>query len=87
MSLMEQYADTFGIELSEVSQWVNSYASGDVPDSVREWMEPTKSDRIESIKAYIQREVDDSLTSRIKGDILNSRIEKAECKEVQSCPF
>ena len=87
MSLQQQYADSYGIQLKEVKQWCSDYASGNVPDSVKEWMEPTKEERINSIKEYIQQMVDESVTSQVKGDLIAGRIACADKKEVQSCPF
>ena len=87
MSLMQQYADSYGIEIEEVKDWVNSYANGTVNDSVKEWMEPTKEDRVKSIKAYIQMMVDMSVTSNIKAELVRDRIERSESKVVAICPF
>jgi hypothetical protein len=85
---MEQYADSYGIQLKEVKQWVNDYASGNVPDSVKEWMEPTKEERINSIKEYIQRMVDQSVTSQVKADLIAGRIVASEAKPSPDiCPF
>ena len=66
MSLMQKYADIYGISVQEVKSWINDYAKGNVPESVQCWMEETKEERIESIKEYIQRMVDESLTTKIK---------------------
>ena len=88
MSLQQQYADSYGIELKEVKQWCSDYASGNVPDSVKEWMEPTKEERINSIKEYIQRMVDQSVTSQVKADLIAGRIASADNqKDVHVCPF
>lgn len=87
MSLMQQYADIYGIELKEVQQWCNDYAKGNVPEPVKEWMEPTKEERIESIKTYIQSQVDESLTGQIKAELMGKRIAASGAKVVCECPF
>ena len=88
MSLQQQYADSYGIQIKEVKQWCSDYASGNVPDSVKEWMEPTKEERINSIKEYIQQMVDQSLSSQIKGDLIAGRIVASVAKpSVDLCPF
>ena len=88
MSLMQKYADIYGIPLKEVQQWCNDYAKGSVPDSVKEWMEPTKEERINSIKEYIQSQVDESVTSRVKADLIAGRIASSEAKvSPDVCPF
>ena len=88
MSLMQQYADAYGIQLKEVKQWVNDFASGNVPDSVKEWMEPTKEERINSIKSYIQQMVDESVTSQVKADLIAGRIASSVAKpSIDLCPF
>lgn len=87
MSLMQQYADIYGIPLQEVKEWVNNFANGNVPESVKEWMEAEKKERIESIKAYIQSQIDESLTGQIKGQIVAHRIQNSVIKQVVSCPF
>ena len=88
MSLQQQYADIYGVQLKEVKQWCSDFASGNVPDSVKEWMEPTKEERINSIKSYIQQMVDQSLSSQIKGDLIAGRIACADNqKDVHVCPF
>lgn len=87
MSLQQKYADIYGIPLKEVQQWCNDYAKGNVPDSVKEWMEPTKEERINSIKSYIQKMVDQSLSEQIKCDLVAWRIASSEAKVVCECPF
>ncbi len=88
MSLQQQYADIYGVQLKEVKQWCSDYASGNVPDSVKEWMEPTKEERINSIKEYIQRMVDESVTSQVKADLIAGRIACADKKvSPDICPF
>ena len=89
MSLMQQYADIYGIPLQEVKEWVNDFANGNVPDSVKEWMGADKKERIESIKAYIQGEIYGSLTGQIKGQIVADRIQNSVIKQVDKdlCPF
>ena len=88
MSLQQQYSDIYGIQIKEVKQWCSDYASGNVPDSVKEWMEPTKEERINSIKSYIQQMVDQSLSSQIKGDLIAGRIASADEKvSPDICPF
>lgn len=87
MSLMQQYSDIYGIPLHEIQAWVNDYARGDVPEPVKEWMDPDREERIESIKAYIQCQVDESLTGQIKGQIISDRIAMSTSKEVAVCPF
>ena len=87
ISLMQQYADIYGIPLKEVQQWATEYSKGNVPDSVKEWMEETKEDRINSIKSYIQQMVDQSLSEQIKADLIAGRIASSEAKVVCECPF
>ena len=87
MSLQQQYADIYGVQLKEVKQWCSDFASGNVPDSVKEWMEPTKEERINSIKSYIQRMVDQSVTGQVKADLIAGRIASSEVKVIAECPF
>jgi hypothetical protein len=88
MNLMEQYANIYGVDFAEVKEWVKDYSLGNVPESVKELMEPTKEERINSIKEYIQNMVDDSITSRIKGELIAGRMATSEVKVVEhSCPF
>jgi hypothetical protein len=87
MSVMEQYADIYGIQFNEVKEWVRDYVSGNVPESVKAWMEPTKEERINSIKEYIQNMVDQSVTARVKADLIAGRIASSEAKVVADCPF
>lgn len=84
MSIMQQYAYIYGIPMQEVKEWVNNYALGKVPEYME--IEETKEERIESIKAYIQRMVDESLTTKIKLDIISEKI-KSTSKQVDICPF
>jgi hypothetical protein len=85
---MQQYADSFGIPISELKKWVNDYASGNVPIQVKEWMEPTKEERINSIKEYIQQMVDESVTGQVKADLIAGRIACADKKvSPYICPF
>jgi hypothetical protein len=86
---MQQYADCYGVPLSEVKKWATDYANGNVPIQVKEWMEPTKEERINSIKSYIQWQVDESVTSQIKGDLIAGRIASSESKVSgdHPCPF
>jgi len=87
MSLMEQYSDIYGIDIKEVKEWINNYASAkNIPDGME--IEPTKELRIAGIKQYIQSQVDDSVTGRVKASILESRMALSEVKvDVQVCPF
>jgi hypothetical protein len=87
VSLQQQYADIYGVQLKEVKQWCSDFASGNVPDSVKEWMEPTKEERINSIKSYIQRMVDQSVTGQVKADLIAGRIASSEVKVIAECPF
>jgi hypothetical protein len=50
-------------------------------------MEPTKEDRVKSIKAYIQMMVDMSVTSNVKAEFVRERIASSEVKVVSVCPF
>jgi hypothetical protein len=83
MSVMQKYADIYDIQFNEVKEWVRDYANGSVPDSVKSWMEPTKEERINSIKEYIQRMVDESATSQVKADLIAGRIASSDAE----CPF
>lgn len=85
MSLMDKYSAIYGIDIKEVKQWVNDYSKGNVPEGM--YIEDSKEERIESIKRYIQSQVDDSVTGRIQADILNLRIANSNAKEVAVCPF
>ena len=87
MTLMEQYSNIFGIELKEVQQWVNGYVSKkNWPENYP--IEENKEDRINSIKEYMQRMVDDSVTGRVKASIIAERIEQSEVKtDMIECPF
>ena len=87
MSVMQQYADIYGIQFNEVKEWVRDYVSGNVPESVKAWMEPTKEERINSIKEYIQNMVDQSVTGRVKADIIAGRIASSESKVCCEVPF
>ena len=87
MNLMERYSAIYGIPLKEVKEWVNNYAIGKVPESVKEWMEETKEDRIKGIKEYIQSEVDSSSTFRIQSDSIYQNIEQSKPIQVAECPF
>ena len=87
MSLMDKYSAIYGMDIKEVKAWVNDYASGKVPESVKEWMEPTKEERINSIKSYIQHMVDQSMSEQIKADLVAGRIASSESNVVCECPF
>jgi hypothetical protein len=86
---MQQYADCYGIPLSEVKKWATDYANGNVPIQVKVWMEVNKEERINSIKSYIQKMVDESVTSQVKADLIAGRIESSEAKQAAGhlCPF
>lgn len=86
MSLIKQYADIFGIPLNEVQEWVNNYSNKkNIPDGMI--IEDTKEERIKSIKQYIQSQVDDSITMRVKGSLIGERIASAEVKVLCEVPF
>lgn len=85
MSLMDKYSAIYGIDIKEVKQWVNDYSKGNVPEGM--YIEDSKEERIESIKRYIQSQVDDSVTGRVQANLIAGRIESSEVKVVHSCPF
>ena len=84
---MQQYADCYGVPLSEVKKWATDYANGNVPIQVKVWMEVNKEERINSIKSYIQKMVDESVTGQVKADLIAGRIASSEVKVIADCPF
>ena len=86
MSLMEQYAEIYGIDIKEVKAWINDYANAkNIPEGME--IEETKELRVNGIKQYIQSQVDDSVTGRIKYKADNLKLESSILKPVDICPF
>jgi len=86
MNLMEQYSNIYGIDIKEIKTWINDYANAkNIPDGMD--IENTKDDRIAGIKQYIQSQVDDSITGRIKYKDANLKLESSVLKNVCECPF
>lgn len=65
--LMKEYAACYGCEEKEVLQLVLDYTNGPWPDGMK--VEATEKERLESIKAYIESMVNDSLSRRIKREM------------------
>ena len=60
--------------------------------SLKNWpekypIESTKEDRINSIKEYMQSQVDESITGQVKASIIGDRIAQSEAKVIAICPF
>lgn len=61
--MLEQYALLIGENIETVVEWVNNYVNhpGEITTQ-----EATEKERLESIKEYITREIENSVTHRIK---------------------
>lgn len=63
--MLEQYAKLIGEDIETVVEWVNNYVN--LP-GLLESQEATEKERLESIKAYITRQIENSVTYRIKAE-------------------
>ena len=80
MSIVIQYADSFGISRKEVTDWVNDYIKrpGEFPRLIEAGLiEDTEAKRRESIKQYLERELASTVSGRIRQDIQNAHREAA----------
>lgn len=80
MSIVIQYADTFGIDRKEVTDWVNAYIRrpGEFPRLIEAGLiEDTEAKRKESIKRYMEEALANSVTGRIRQDIQSEYREAA----------
>lgn len=76
MSVIFEYADTFGIDRQEVVAWVNAYIRS--PDQFPRLValgliESTEAERKESIQKYLTECVANSIAKRIKSEIFEER--------------
>lgn len=60
------FADTFGVDLAEVVEWISTYVNGPWSDSLAALLEPTEQERLASIKAYIDMRLANSVTARVR---------------------
>ena len=68
--MLENFARIIDTKPSEVVEWVNQYVNH--PELATN-PEPTEKERFESIKAYIQRRIENSSNSRIRRSIEQGR--------------
>lgn len=68
--MLETFAKLIDTEIEEVVEWVNSYVNH--PELATN-PEPTEKERFESIKAYIQRRIENSSDARIRRSIEQGR--------------
>jgi len=76
MSVIRQYADTFGIDFEEVLAWCNAYIKtpGQFPRLIELGLiEPTEAERKASIQKYLTDRVAESTSGRIKREIFEER--------------
>ena len=83
--MIVKFANTFGCTVEETVEWVHKYVHGDVPEGMD--IENDEKARLKSIQSYIQMRLDDSLASRIKGEMISARIESSLPKIQNECPF
>lgn len=68
--MLEKFAKLIDTEVEEVVEWVNQYVNH--PELATN-PEPTEKERFESIKAYIQRRIENSSDARIRRSIEQGR--------------
>ena len=68
--MLERFARIIDTEIEEVVEWVNQYVNH--PELATN-PEPTEKERFESIKAYIQRRIENSSNARIRRSIEQGR--------------
>lgn len=64
--MLVKYADYFDIPIAEVVEWVNRYVNHPEDFHNPELIEKTEAQRLESIKAYITKRIDESSNERIR---------------------
>jgi len=64
--MLEKYARYFDVPIDEVVDWVNSYVNHPGDFHNPELIEKTEAQRLESIKAYITKRIDESSNERIR---------------------
>ncbi len=68
--MLEEFANTFEIDIAEVLDWVNSYVNN--PEMFPH-AEATERERLESIKRYITWRLENSINARIRAQIADKR--------------
>ena len=68
--MLERFARIIDTEIEEVVEWVNQYVNH--PELATN-PEATEKERFESIKAYIQRRIENSSNARIRRSIEQGR--------------
>lgn len=68
--MLERFARIIDTEIEEVVEWVNQYVNH--PELATN-PEATEKERFESIKAYIQRRIENSSNARIRRSIEHGR--------------
>lgn len=78
--LMFEYARIFGlleykqggeVDCQEVCDWINDYVNH--PQKFFCEAESTPEERLESIKTYVKREIESSITHKIKGELHDAK--------------
>lgn len=65
--LIDRYADTFGLQVGDVLAWVAGYINyPETFPALAAVIEPSEPERATSIRAYMQSEVESSVSGRIK---------------------
>lgn len=72
--MLDKFATTFGIDISEVVEWVNAYVNR--PDEFPK-AEATEKERFDSIRKYINWRLDNSVNARIRASIQAEKREAA----------
>jgi hypothetical protein len=72
--MLERYAAVIDEQIDVVLEWVNSYVN---KPGLFPMQEPTEKERLESIKGYITRQIENSTTERIRNDIKAKKLREA----------
>lgn len=72
--MLEKFATTFGVDISEVVDWVNAYVNR--PDEFPK-AEATEKERFDSVRKYINYRLDNSINARIRASIAEEQREAA----------
>ena len=67
--MLEKFAGYFDIPIAEVVDWVNRYVNHPEDFENQHLIEKTESERVESIKAYIQMRINASSNERIRASL------------------
>jgi hypothetical protein len=72
--MLERYATLIDEQIEVVLEWVNNYVN---KPGLLPMQESTEKERLESIKGYITRQINGSITERILNDIKAKKMKAA----------